>query len=269
MTGTAVPSRKTPSTSTSGLPIMKSTWTPEWLTPRSSRSSHVRSRPRRDRVGQPFAVGDVRGRVLVEERVEKRDAGAADTRVVVDERDLPEPPGVLVGGHALAQHVLALGGAHLDGAPALEAHLDVADEAAEQHEWLRRAHDAVHASRVRRGEDLLGRHVRDVREAPRRLRVGAVPDRALGQPDPQVGARAAQVHGVEAVRGERRRRASAGGRRGHARRPADRARRAGPRPRSRARAGRRPAPRRRARPTRAVGPATITQLNSPSLSCSR
>ena len=75
--------------------------------------------------------------------------------------------------------------------------------AARQVERPGRAHDAVHAAEVRRGEDLLRRHVDD-HGAPHA--VGALrrhPARAGGEPDGQVGAAAAEAH-----RGERRARAA-------------------------------------------------------------
>ena len=68
--GTASPSAVRPSTSSSGPPTMKSVCTVEMFMP----SSGSPSKALRD----AEAVGDVAGRVLVEERVEEREAGLAD-----------------------------------------------------------------------------------------------------------------------------------------------------------------------------------------------
>ena len=54
------------------------------------------------------AVGDVAGRVLVVERVEERDAGLADARGSVDERELAEVRGTLVARQLSAHDVGAL-----------------------------------------------------------------------------------------------------------------------------------------------------------------
>ena len=78
MTGTAVPPCSMPSTSTSGLPTMKSTCTAEWLTPAASRSSHDHVAAAGERLREALAVRDVRRGVLVEERVVEGDPGPAD-----------------------------------------------------------------------------------------------------------------------------------------------------------------------------------------------
>ena len=89
-----------PSTSTSGPPIMKSVCTVESLQPSSSSSSVRRVAARATAVVDPLAVGDVAGRVLVEERVEEDEPGVADARVAVDERDLAEERRALVGARS-------------------------------------------------------------------------------------------------------------------------------------------------------------------------
>ena len=78
--GTAVPSLVIPSTATSGPPIMKSVWTPETLMPRSRSCVGLEALEAVDPERDAGAVGDVARRVLVEERVEERDAGLADAR---------------------------------------------------------------------------------------------------------------------------------------------------------------------------------------------
>ena len=58
--------------------------------------------------GEPHPVGDVAGRVLVEERVEEERPGLADARLARDERDLAEPVGVLVRRDLAAHEIGAL-----------------------------------------------------------------------------------------------------------------------------------------------------------------
>ena len=61
-----------------------------------------------------------------------------------------------------------------------------------QCERPRRAHDALGAAAVGRGEHLLGRHVRHVGDAGGGLRLAALPARLGQEPDRQVGAGAAE-----------------------------------------------------------------------------
>ena len=100
-----------------------------------------------------------------------------DARVAVDERDLAEEARALVGRHLLAHGVRAGLGAHLDDLARLEAQLEAADDRAAERERERRAHGALGAPPVGRREDLLGRHVDEVRDAV---------DRLLGAGEPAV-----------------------------------------------------------------------------------
>ena len=63
-----------------------------------------------DRLRVRAAIGDVAGRVLVEERVEEREPGLADARRAVDERDLPEVRRLLVSVELTFDHLAALVG---------------------------------------------------------------------------------------------------------------------------------------------------------------
>src|SRR5207247_4290782 len=66
------------------------------------------------REAEPAAVGDVAGRVLVEERVEERHAGPADRRRPVDKSDLAEPARTVVAVELRLNHLFALVGLRLD-----------------------------------------------------------------------------------------------------------------------------------------------------------
>ena len=93
-------------------------------------------------------------------------------------------------------------GAHLDGAAALEAHLEAAHDGALDLQRQRRADGALDAARVGRREDLFGRHVRDVLD-PVRLVERGLPVRVGVEADRQVGARPAVAQVVEAALVER------------------------------------------------------------------
>ena len=149
--GSAPPCRPSaiPSTSTSGPPIMKSVWIVEVLKPSSSSSASLLLGAVLDRVEDAGAVGDVAARVLVEQRVQEREPGAADARVAVDERDLAEHAGALVLAQLLADQLGAGARVHLDSAAALEAELEVADDVAGERQRHRRADDPLGASAVR------------------------------------------------------------------------------------------------------------------------
>ena len=107
----------TPSISTSGEPTMKSVWVADWLRPAAS---VLVGRDVVEGPGQRVAPGDVGRGVLVEERVVEDDAGLADARGGVDQRDLAEAARAVVDGELGAQGVLAAGGARLDDLAARE-----------------------------------------------------------------------------------------------------------------------------------------------------
>ena len=107
----------------------------------------------------------MRRRVLVEQRVVEDETGLADARVTVDESDLSESRGAVVGRHVRAHHVLARLRPDLDGATVLETHLEATHDVALDLQGERRADDAVDAPCVGCREHLLGRHVRDVLDA--------------------------------------------------------------------------------------------------------
>src|SRR5919204_818648 len=76
------------------------------------------------------AERDVAGGVLVEERVREDGVELADPALAVDERDLAEPSSALVDSGPAAQRIRVLVGVDRDGAPALEAHDEPANESA-------------------------------------------------------------------------------------------------------------------------------------------
>ena len=78
------------------------------------RDVHVVARISVEGVRDAEAVGDVAGGVLVEQRVVERDAGLADTRRAVDERELTEVDGTLVAVELAAHELRAVGRIHLD-----------------------------------------------------------------------------------------------------------------------------------------------------------
>ena len=101
----------------------------------------------------------------------------------------PRYGGVLVARELALDHARALLGADVDDAAVLEPHLEALHDLAGEHERLRRAGGSLRPPAVGRGEDLLGRHVRDVGDAVGGLRLAALPARLGQQPDRQVGAR--------------------------------------------------------------------------------
>src|SRR5207248_2232002 len=118
----------------------------------------------------PAAPGDVRGRVLVEQRVEERDPGAADRGRAVDERHLADGSGAFVEVDLRADDVAAGRRTEVGDAARLERQLEVADDdrLLRQAERARRVNHAVGTPAVRGREYLLGRDVRKVLLAPRR-----------------------------------------------------------------------------------------------------
>ena len=101
-------------------------------------------------------------RVLVEERVEEHRARLADPALAIDESKLAEPRRALVLRAASPQSVRVLVRVDLDHTATLEPDPQPAHDGAADVERLRRRNDAVRAQRIGRGEDLLGRQVRDV-----------------------------------------------------------------------------------------------------------
>ena len=113
MSGTAVPSASTASTSSYGPPTMKSTW--------MLRLVHVLVRLAVEAVLEPGAERDVARRVLVEERVVEERPGLADARLAGDERELAEPVGVLDARDLRPDELRAGLGIDVDDPPVLEA----------------------------------------------------------------------------------------------------------------------------------------------------
>ena len=169
MIGVAAPSASSPSTSTSGPPIMKSVCMPETLTPQREQLVGAEPVGAVDRHRQAAAVRDVAARVLVEERVVEDEPGLPDARRAVDERDLAEERRLRVAARAGVRITSAPSPSALTStiSPALEADLEPVDAGADpgHDERIGRADDALGASPVGRREDLLGREVRHVRRS--------------------------------------------------------------------------------------------------------
>ena len=177
---------------------MKSVCTVDLLKPSSLELLVARVVAARHSLEDSRAVGDVARRVLVEERVQEDEPGSADPRVAVDEGDLAEHRGAVVGAHLLADDVDPELASTVDDAAALEAQLEIADDRAAEGERHRRAHGALGAAAVGGREDLLGRHVDDVATAVHGLLGRRAPACARSQADRQVGAGPAEAQRVEA-----------------------------------------------------------------------
>src|SRR4051812_6563526 len=153
-------------------------------------------------VRKPEAVGDVTRGVLVEQRVVEELPRLAHARLLRDERELAEPIGVLDPGEVAADDVRAALGLDSDDPPVLECELELTDQLPGEAEWHARAQCPLGAPRIRCGEDLLGRHVRDVLDATGGVEAGAAPARARQQADGEVGSRAAVPERVGPALGE-------------------------------------------------------------------
>ena len=95
-------------------------------------------------------------------------------------------------------------GGHFDALAAGEPQLEVADDGAAERERPGRAHAALGPAPVGAREDLLGRQVRDVRDAVSRLDPAAAPADAGNEADREIGAGPREVDGVEIERIELR-----------------------------------------------------------------
>ena len=179
---------------------MKSVWTSEWLMP-GLRSLRLQSLFAFDASREPRAVGDVARRVLVEEGVVEDEAGLADARAAVDERDLAEERGALVRLELRADDVRARRRLDLDDAAALEGQLEVA----------RRLARRARAARVERTVPSVRRQSGVVKTSSVGMfgtcwRPHAVVDRperpagARQEPDREIGSGAAEAERVEAAR---------------------------------------------------------------------
>ena len=154
------------------------------------------------KVGDGKGIGasqrDVTGRVLVEQDVPEDTAAAADGRRAVDQRDLAQPGRARIRGEAGAKQVGPGVGVDLDGAAGGEPKSQSFHHAAaEQLHRTGRANGALGAARIRRGEDLLGGHVRHRRSSPAGGDAARHPARPRHQADRQVGLRAGEVQRVE------------------------------------------------------------------------
>jgi hypothetical protein len=108
----------------------------------------------------PAPERDVRGGVLVDERVVKDAPERADSPTAVHERDLSEPRCTLVLSRDGSKRVGTLVGVDPDRDAAFELDPDAGDDRAGELERHGRRHVAVHALGIRCREQLLGREVR-------------------------------------------------------------------------------------------------------------
>ena len=127
------------------------------------------------------------GRVLVQQDVVEHETGAADRRGTVDQRDLPESDGAIVGREIRTDGISVGIGAHFDDPPALEPQSQPVDRhAADQ---LKRAcgeDGAVGSSVVGRREHFLGRHVHDHLSTPVGSETTGEPLRTAHQADREI-----------------------------------------------------------------------------------
>src|SRR5438067_8739705 len=115
-----------------------------------------------ERIWDAESIGDVAGGVFVEQRAVEEGARLADTRLLRDERELAKPVGVLDVREVAADDVGARLGVDVHDPALLEAEFEATDELPAEAERHARADRPLRAARVGGGEDLLGRHVRDV-----------------------------------------------------------------------------------------------------------
>ena len=106
------------------------------------------------------AQRDVRGGVLVEEGVVKQPPGLRDGRAGRHQGHFPDAARALVGVEQLQKGGLAPAGAGLHHLAALEAHPDALHDFAAHQQRLAGHRHPVHPLPVRRGEHLVGGHVR-------------------------------------------------------------------------------------------------------------
>jgi hypothetical protein len=142
-----------------------------------------------EHVGDARAVGDVAGGVLVEGRVVEGRAGLPDPRAAVHERELAEVGRACVARELGTHHLGATVGLDADDRACLEGQPQPFDELAVECERQRRADGPLGATAVRRREDLLRRHVRDVLDPGGRTEGGGHPARRRKQADGEVGSR--------------------------------------------------------------------------------
>src|SRR5207244_3824134 len=123
------------------------------------------------RVRKPGTERDVRGGVLVQQRVAVRAARLPDPRRAVDECDLAEAAGVPVGIEECGEELLVVlvRSLELDEAAAAELAGDALDRPAAEVERPGAAERAAGSRRRWAREHLLGRHVRRGRTALRSL----------------------------------------------------------------------------------------------------
>ena len=203
--GTAAPPASTPSTSTSGPPIMKSVWIVETLKPSSSSSASLFVSPPAIASRMPGSVGDVAARVLVEERVQEVSPERPTRESPSTSATSPSSDAFSSCADLLADQVRAGARVHLHAAAALEPHLEIAHDVARERERLRRADSALGAAPIGARENLLGRHVDDVPAPVDGLLERRAPGRARDQPDGEVGAGPAEADRVERALVEQRR----------------------------------------------------------------
>src|SRR5271165_1081616 len=137
----------------------------------------------RHRERKALAPRNVAGLVLVEQHVVEQDAGLRDPRVPVNERDLAEAAGALVGVELSPYRLHTRRRCDVSDAPAGERDLQSLDHLAADDHRLGQADHAVGAAPVGAREDLLSRDVRHVCDAVRVVHGTTGPSAVRHEPD--------------------------------------------------------------------------------------
>ena len=137
--------------------------------------------------------------VLVKEGRKERSSELANSTLAVDECNLSETRGAVVGRAALSQSFDVRVGVDLNCTTALEPNAEPGDERARDVEWLRCGHDALGPLGIRRRVDLLRWDVRHVTHPCARLRRASLlrEARARQQTNRQIGPRAVEMKRVQ------------------------------------------------------------------------
>ncbi len=145
--------------------------------------------------GVGLAERNVRGGVLVEERIEEKHAACCDGRRVGDERDFAETACAFVGANELLENFLAACGASFDDAAFFKADLDDLKHGALMGKRLGGGDGAVGSVLVGRGEDFFRGHVGDAVETVAGRGAAAEPEMIVGQAETEIGSGASILQG--------------------------------------------------------------------------
>src|SRR5919106_2379286 len=156
------------------------------------------------RLVEAVAERDVRGGVLVDERVRVVPLHPADAGGAVDEGELAQARGARVGGEEGREQLAIglVGGLEADEAPAAELAGDALDQAAAEGQRPRAAEGTRGGAGGRAREVLLGREVRRDEATVRVRLLAPEPAGVLGEQHVQVRSRPPQLQALQAQRGE-------------------------------------------------------------------